>query len=58
MRTRRFFTAAAVGVATMLGAVAVAPAPKQAATSWSLSNSRGDVVGAWVHGGAPTVACT
>ncbi|MDT0528623.1 hypothetical protein RM555_06410 [Micromonospora sp. DSM 115977] len=50
MRVRRFFTAVAVGVATMLGAVAVAPAPAQAATSWSLSNSRGDVVGAWVHG--------
>ncbi|MFG1777628.1 hypothetical protein ACGFIR_24730 [Micromonospora sp. NPDC049051] len=47
---RRFVAAVTAAAATTFGAVAVAPAPAQAATSWSLSGTVGDAYGVWAHG--------
>jgi hypothetical protein len=49
MKIRRFLATLTAGVAVMTGAI-VAPAPAQAATYWSLSNTGGDIVGAWAYG--------
>ncbi|MEV0132818.1 hypothetical protein AB0H83_30690 [Dactylosporangium sp. NPDC050688] len=50
MRMRRFVVALTAMAATTFGAVAIAPAPAQAATSWSLSGTAGDAYGVWAHG--------
>ncbi|WP_238015035.1 hypothetical protein KZZ52_33890 [Dactylosporangium sp. AC04546] len=50
MRMRRFVATLSAAVATTFGAVVVAPAPAQAATSWSLSGTAGDAYGVWAYG--------
>jgi hypothetical protein len=50
MGMRRFAAALTAVAATTFGAVAIAPTPARAATSWSLSNTPGDAYGVWGYG--------
>ncbi|MDT0530982.1 hypothetical protein RM555_18505 [Micromonospora sp. DSM 115977] len=50
MKKRRSAVAALLGISALFGTVVISPAPAQAATEWSMSNTSADVSGAWVHG--------
>ncbi|MDT0527864.1 hypothetical protein RM555_02535 [Micromonospora sp. DSM 115977] len=50
MRMRRFVATLTAATVTTFGAVAIAPAPAQAATGWDLTGTPGDVAGAWAYG--------